>query len=218
MSTPIFFSDEEAKNALLETGARLYARSLVAGNDGNLSVRVAPDALWCTPTGVSKGSMRADMLVKLSLDGHLLEGSAKPSSELKLHLRLYQELPEIGAVLHAHPPASTAFAAAGLALDRPVLQEAVLQLGAVPLVPYALPGSEALAAGIVPFCQEARALLLEYHGAVTWGNSLAQALMRMETLEQYATISLHLKTLGSERLMPAPLVKELGNLRETLGL
>lgn len=218
MSEPIYLSDQEAKTALLEIGARLYARGLVAGNDGNLSIRVGPDAIWCTPTGVSKGAMTGDMLVKLSLDGRLLAGNAKPSSEGKLHLRLYQELPKIRAVLHAHPPAATAFAAAGLPLDRPVLQEAVLQLGAVPLVPYALPGSDALAKGIVPFCQEARALLLEYHGAVTWGKSLEQALLRMETLEQYASISIHLKTLGSERLMPPPLVKELCTLRESLGL
>jgi len=218
MSELIFFSDIEAKTTLLEIGMRLYTRGLVAGNDGNLSVRVSPDAIWCTPTGVSKGAMTSAMLVKLSLDGRVLEGGAKPSSEAKLHLRLYQELPEIRAVLHAHPPAATAFAAAGLPLDRPVLQEAVLQLGAVPLVPYALPGSEALAAGIVPFCQEARALLLEYHGAVTWGKSLEQALLRMETLEQYAAISLHLKTLGSERLMPPALVRDLCALRETLGL
>lgn len=211
-------TDHEAKLAILSSGLRLYSRGLVAGNDGNLSVRVGSDALWTTPTAVSKGTMTEAMLVKVTLDGTILEGSYRPSSELKLHLRLYQERPDLGAVLHAHPPAATSFAAAGLPLNRPVLQEAVLQLGEVPLVPYALPGSEALAEGVVPYVQGTRALLLEFHGAVTWGNSLEQALFRMETLEQYATVTLHLRTLGVTRELPSSLVQELIALRERLGL
>lgn len=210
-------SDLEAKQAILSCGLRLYARGLVAGNDGNISVRVGSDALWTTPTAVSKGAMTEKMLVKVTMDGRVLEGTHRPSSELKLHLRLYQERPDLGAVLHAHPPAATAFASAGLPLDRPVLQEAVLQLGEVPLVPYALPGSEALAKGIVPYCQGTRALLLEFHGAVTWGKNLEQALFRMETLEQVATVTLHLNTLGVDRELPPNLVQELVALRETLG-
>lgn len=211
-------SDRDAKQAILSCGLRLYSRGLVAGNDGNISVRVGSDALWTTPTAVSKGAMTDEMLVKVTMDGTILEGTHRPSSELKLHLRLYQERSDINAVLHAHPPAATAFASAGLPLNRPVLQEAVLQLGEVPLVPYALPGSEALAEGIVPYCQGTRALLLEFHGAVTWGKTLEQALFRMETLEQFATVTLHLKTLGVTRELPPSLVQELIALREKLGL
>lgn len=211
-------TDLEAKKAILSCGARLYSRGLVAGNDGNLSVRVSPDHLWTTPTGVSKGQMTEEMLVKVDLEGVPIEGKHRPSSELKLHLRLYQARPDIAAVLHAHPPAATSFAAAGLPLTQPVLQEAVLQLGEVPLVPYALPGSEALAEGVVPYCGDARALLLEFHGAVTWGSSLEQALFRMETLEQLATVTLHLRTLGITRELPPALVNELIALREKLGL
>lgn len=211
-------TDEEAKQSILSCGERLYSRGLVAGNDGNLSVRVSPDHLWTTPTGVSKGTMTNEMLVKVTLDGKQIEGTLRPSSELRLHLRLYQARPDLRAVLHAHPPAATTFAAAGLPLTRPVLQEAVLQLGEVPLVPYALPGSEALAEGVVPYCGHARALLLEFHGAVTWGSSLEQALFRMETLEQYATVTLHLRTLGITRELPPILVNELIALREKLGL
>lgn len=211
-------SDAEARAALLACGSRLYARGLVAANDGNMSVKVAADVLWATPSGISKGFMQETQLVKLRLDGSLLEGSAKPSSELRLHLRLYQALPEITAVVHAHPPCASAFACAGVALDRPVLQEAVLQLGAVPLVPYALPGSVALAEGVLPYCQTARALLLEFHGAVTWGKSLEAALHRMEALEQLAVVSLHLRSLGSTRELPPTFVDELVGLREGLGL
>ena len=155
---PLYPSDAQAKAEILDAGRKIYQRGLVAANDGNLSVRVGDNALWVTPTGVSKGAMTEDMLVKLSLDGTVLEGTRKPSSETKMHLRIYQENPAVRAVVHAHPPAATAFAAAGLPLDRPVLQEAVVQLGTVPVAPFALPGSQAVADSVAPYCQAYRAL------------------------------------------------------------
>lgn len=211
-------TDAQAKAAILDAGRKIYQRGLVAANDGNLSVRVGENALWVTPTGVSKGSMTEEMLVKLDLDGNLLEGVRKPSSETKMHLRIYQEDPLVRAVVHAHPPAATAFAAAGLPLDRPVLQEAVVQLGAVPVAPFALPGSQGVADSVAPYCRQYRALLLEYHGAVTWGDSMEQAHYRLECLEQLATVTLHLRTLGCDRQMPDALVRELEGLRPSWGI
>ena len=211
-------TDEAAKEALLSCGARLYQRGYVAANDGNLSMKVADDQLWATPTGVSKGLMTADMLVKLDLTGRVLAGDRKPSSEIGMHLRIYQENPTLGGVVHAHPPVSTAFAAAGLPLDRPVLQEAVVQLGTVPLAPFALPGTPAVGDSVAPFCQEYRGVLLEYHGAVTWGDTLERALHRMECLEQYATVLLHLRTLGCDRVMPPELERQLLDLRPRWGI
>ncbi len=211
-------TDAQAKAAILDAGRKIYQRGLVAANDGNLSVRVGENALWVTPTGVSKGSMTEEMLVKLDLDGNLLEGVRKPSSETKMHLRIYQEDPLVRAVVHAHPPAATAFAAAGLPLDRPVLQEAVVQLGTVPVAPFALPGSQGVADSVAPYCRQYRALLLEYHGAVTWGDSMEQAHYRLECLEQLATVTLHLRTLGCDRQMPDALVRELEGLRPSWGI
>ena len=211
-------TDAQAKAAILDAGRKIYQRGLVAANDGNLSVRVGENALWVTPTGVSKGSMTEEMLVKLDLDGNLLEGVRKPSSETKMHLRIYQEDPLVRAVVHAHPPAATAFAAAGLPLDRPVLQEAVVQLGTVPVAPFALPGSQGVADSVAPYCRRYRALLLEYHGAVTWGDSMEQAHYRLECLEQLATVTLHLRTLGCDRQMPDALVRELEGLRPSWGI
>ena len=109
MSAP-YPTDAQAKAEILAAGLKIYQRGLVAANDGNLSVRVGDNALWVTPTGVSKGSMTEDMLVKLDLDGNRLEGTRKPSSETKMHLRIYKENPDVRAVVHAHPPAATAFA------------------------------------------------------------------------------------------------------------
>ena len=211
-------TDAQAKAAILEAGRKIYQRGLVAANDGNLSVRVGENALWVTPTGVSKGAMTEEMLVKLDLDGNVLEGTRKPSSETKMHLRIYREDPLIRAVVHAHPPIATAFAAAGIPLDRPVLQEAVVQLGTVPVAPFALPGSQGVADSVAPYCRQYRALLLEYHGAVTWGDSMEQAHYRLECLEQLATVTLHLRILGCGRQMPDALVRELEGLRPAWGI
>ena len=135
-----------------------------------------------------------------------------------MHLRIYQENPDVRAVVHAHPPAATAFAAAGIPLDRPVLQEAVVQLGTVPVAPFALPGSQGVADSVAPYCRDYRALLLEYHGAVTWGETMERAYFRLECLEQMANVTLHLKTLGCDRVMPEGLVKELEGLRPAWGI
>ena len=213
-----YLSDAQAKQELLTCGVRLYQRGFVAANDGNLSILVGENALWVTPTGVSKGFMTEDMLVKLDLDGNVLEGVRKPSSEVKMHLRIYRENPFVRAVVHAHPPLATAFAAAGIPLDKPVLQEAVVQLGTVPVAPFALPGSPEVAESVAPYCKDYRALLLEYHGAVTWGESMQQAHFRLECLEQVAAVTLHLKTLGCNRVMPPELVARLEGLRPAWGI
>ena len=211
-------SEAQARAEILAVGQKIYRRGLVAANDGNLSVRVGENAIWVTPTGVSKGDMTEDMLVKLDLDGNILLGDHKPSSEVKMHLRIYKEDPEVRAVVHAHPPAATAFACAGIPLDRPLLQEAVVQLGTVPVAPYAVPGSQGVADSVAPFCRNYRALLLEYHGAVTWGETMQQAHYRLECLEQTALVTLHLRTLGCDRVMPPRLVKDLEGLRPAWGI
>lgn len=217
MSVP-YPTDAQAKAEILEAGRRIYQRGLVAANDGNLSVRVGENALWVTPTGVSKGSMTEEMLVKLDLEGNVLMGTRKPSSEVKMHLRIYREDPEVRAVVHAHPPAATAFACAGIPLDNLLLQEAVVQLGPVPVAPFALPGSQGVADSVAPYCRTCRGLLLEFHGAVTWGDSMQQAHYRLECLEQTALVTLHLRTLGCQRKMPPELIRDLEALRPAWGI
>ena len=217
MATP-YPSEAQARAEILAVGKKIYQRGLVAANDGNLSVRVGDNAIWVTPTGVSKGDMTEDMLVKLDLEGNVLMGDRKPSSEVRMHLRIYQEDPEVRAVVHAHPPAATAFACAGIPLDKPLLQEGVVQLGTVPVAPYALPGSQGVADSVAPFCKDYRAVLLEYHGAVTWGDTMQQAHYRLECLEQTALVTLHFRTLGCTRTMPPELVKDLEALRPAWGI
>ena len=120
-NTQQYPTDAQARKLILEVGRRMYEKNFVAANDGNISCRVSEDTIWTTPTGVSKGFMTEEMLVKMRLDGTVLEqGESGPSSEVKMHIRIYQENPLAQAVCHAHPPVSTSFAIAGMALDRAI--------------------------------------------------------------------------------------------------
>src|SRR5664280_1315259 len=115
---PNFPTAYEASDLIVEIGKRMYNKNLVASNDGNISCKISPDIIITTPTGVSKGFMEPDMMVKMSLDGRILPGGEyKPSSEVKMHLRVYKENPEVMAVAHAHPPVATSFSIAGIGLD-----------------------------------------------------------------------------------------------------
>jgi L-fuculose-phosphate aldolase len=211
-------TNAEVKRDILEAGRRLYQRGFVAANDGNLSARVSDRHIWATPTGVSKGFMTEEMLVKLDLEGNVIEGTHRPSSEIKMHLRIYREAPDILAVAHAHPPVAASFAAAGIPLDKALLQEAVVLLGVIPVAPYALPGSDALAESVVPYLKEYNGLLLEHHGAVTWGCDVLQALYRLESIEYNATVMMYTKMMGIERPMTNGQIDDLIKLRPAWGV
>lgn len=182
---------EEARAAIIDTGRRMYERGFVASNDGNISVRIADNLILITPTGVSKGEMSSDMLIIIDLDGNIVEGSRGKSSESAMHLRLYRENSDIGAVAHAHPAAATAFAVAHIPLDKPVYPEALVILGEVPVAPYATPGTLEVPESIAPFANTHRAVLLANHGALTWGKDLHEAWFRLESLENYAKIYMY---------------------------
>ena len=212
-------TDREAVEEILEIGRRMYAKNYVAANDGNITCMVSPSTLWTTPAGVSKGYMTEEMLVKADLDGHILQGTWKPSSELKMHLRVYRENPELTACVHAHPPAATAFAVAGIALDRPILPEAIVQLGVVPVAPYAAPGTQEVPDSIAPYCRTHNGVLLANHGALTWGTSLMQAYMRMESLEYYALLTMYTGSiLGQASELSREQVDRLVETRSRLGI
>ena len=186
-----YCSNLEIRELICEVGRRMYHKNFVAANDGNISVKTGPDAIWTTPTGVSKGYMTPDMMVKMNLSGKIMSGTLEPSSEIKMHVRVYRENPEVRAVVHAHPPVATSHAIAGIALDKPILTEAILTLGVVPIAPYATPGSPDVPDSIAPFCKDYNAVLLANHGALTWGTDLMQAYFRMESLEHYAHILMY---------------------------
>lgn len=195
-----YMTAEEAAGAIINIGRKLYEKGMVASNDGNISVRIGDDAVMITPTGVSKGALTREMLLTVTLDGELIAGSAKKSTETAMHLRLYKENPEIRVAVHAHPAFATSFAIAGIALDAPIYPEAYAIVGEVPLAPYATPGTQEVPDSIAPFACTHNAVLLSNHGALTWGKTPEQAYFRMESLEGYARVTMYSKyILGSAR-------------------
>ncbi|HJR42237.1 MAG TPA: class II aldolase/adducin family protein [Gemmatimonadaceae bacterium] len=175
---------------------RLYERGLIAGQDGNVSVRLGPGRILVTPAGMSKVDVRPEDLVEITPEGRHLRGSRRSSSEIAVHLRIYSRRPDVMAVVHAHPPTATGFAVAGESFDLCVLPEVIYAVGWVPLVPYATPGTEELAEKFEPYLESHDAFLMANHGAVTVGPSLLLAHQRMESLEHSAKIVLTARLLG----------------------
>ena len=210
-----YLSEKQARKAIIDIGQRMYIRGFVAANDGNISVRTGENEVWATPTGVSKGYMKKKMLVKVNLDGNLLEGTYRPSSELKMHLRAYRENSAIRSVCHAHPPVCTCYAIAGIPLDVPILAEAIISLGDVPVAPYAELGSKEVPEAIAPFCHTHNGILLANHGVVTWAADPYAAYYRLESMEHYARILLITdKILGKQNLLTKEQIDTLLAMRE----
>ena len=213
-----YTSHQEAKADILEAGRRLYQRAFVAANDGNISARMEDGTIWATPTGVSKGFMTEDMLVRLTPEGEILEGSRKVSSEIAMHLAIYRKNPDLGGVVHAHSPAATAFATQGRDFDMAVSLETAVQLGVIPCAPYAVTGSKKLAENAASYCEEFNGCFLEHHGAVTWGADVTQALFRTECLEHTIIMYEHMRALGQVRLLTEAQLTELEAVRKRFGI
>ena len=212
-------NEAQARQAIVDAGTVLYKQGYVVSNDGNISVRISPDTIVVTPTGVSKGDMNPDMMVVMDLDGNVIsKGLRGPSSEVKMHLRVYRENPDVTAVVHAHPIYATSFAIAGVPLDKPILSEAMLQVGVVPVAHYAKPGTTDVPDSIAPFVKDYAAVMISNHGVLTWGVDLEQALARMEVVENYAKITLVVNQIGSERGLSQDQVDGLAGIRQNMGL
>ncbi|HBK85453.1 MAG TPA: class II aldolase family protein [Firmicutes bacterium] len=197
-------NEQELRQAICWAGGRLYEQGFAAANDGNISVRLDNGNMLTTPTGVSKGELTPEMLVVVDASGKLLAGERKPSTELKLHLRVYARRPDVQAVVHAHPPYATSFAVVGRPLKEPLIAEAIVHVGPVALAPYATPGTEEVPDSIEPFVLTHNAILLANHGALTYGPDLTSAQFRMESLEFYAKITALSQQIGTPRpLAPA---------------
>jgi len=194
-------SEAVHRRELCTAGRWLSDRGFVPATDGNLSVRLPGGRVLSTPTGVCKGRLEPENLVITDLEGRLLEGNSRPSSELGMHLLIYQKRPEANAVCHAHPAVATGFAAAGVSLERPLLAEMIATLGCVPVAPYATPGTPELADALEPFVASFEAILMANHGVVTFGTDLLTAFHRMEVVEHCAKVTLVTELLGKQNLL-----------------
>jgi len=191
----------------------LHQKNYLAGTDGNVSVRLG-DQVLITPSGVNKGMMEEDQVITVDLEGRLLAGTGRPTSELRMHLLVYELRPEAGAVVHAHPPYATACTLAGISLLEPILPEVVITLKGIPTAAYATPGTEEVPKAIRDFIQEFDAILLSRHGAITVGQDVMDAYNKMEKLEHTARVVLAARLQGPVSPLSASEVEKLRRLRE----
>jgi len=209
-------SDLEFRREIVRIGRMLHEKGFIAAMDGNISVRLNDYTVLSTPTCMSKGMLNEEDLVTVDMRGKKLSGFREVSSEIAMHLMIYRVRPDIGAVVHAHPPTATGFAAAGRALDEALVSEIVISLGSVPLAEYGTPGTEELCDNIEPYVEENDAVLMANHGVVTYGDDLLRAYMNMETVEHFAKISLVAHQLGTKRTLSEERVRSLIDIRNRL--
>jgi L-fuculose-phosphate aldolase len=192
---------------------QLAAGGLIAGQDGNIAVRLGADRVLVTPSGLVKSLLVGADMVEVDGSGRRRRGRCNPTSELDLHLRILAHRPDVQAVVHAHPPAATGFAVAGEEIPANLLPELIFLVGHVPIVPYGTPGTPELGDRVVPYLEGHDALLLANHGAVTLGRTLDQAWIRMESLEHAARIIVAARAVGRPRPLEPASVERLEALR-----
>lgn len=210
----------EIREQICDVCHKMWQLGWVAANDGNVSVKLEDGTFLATPTGISKSFITPEKILHIDSNGEVIEGQAgaKPSSEIKMHLRCYEERDDVGAVVHAHPPTATGYAVAHLDLDRYTMIETIIAIGSIPVTPYGTPSTYEVADAIAPYLQEHDVLLLANHGALTVGADLITAYYRMETLELYAKISLTAHLLGGEKEVSKENIDRLIGMRKSYGV
>ncbi len=202
-------SEHEHRHEIVRIGKLLHDNGFIAATDGNISVRLDDRTILATPTCMCKGMMSTEDLVRVEVDGRKVGGFREVSSEIAMHLTIYQMRPDVQAIVHAHPPTATGFAASGMALDKALVSEIVLSLGKVPLASYATPGTPELSRSLEPHIPSHNAILMANHGVVTYGEDLLTAYMNMETVEHFAKITLVAHQLGREQVLSEENVEKL---------
>lgn len=207
-------NEYKLKQLIVKVARRLDQKGILTSTDGNLSALLDDGGTLITPSGSCKGDLEPEQIVRLFRDGSPRHG--RPSSEIALHRMIYQRRPDVRAIVHAHPPYATAYAVAGIPLDQPILSEAILTLGRVPVATYAMPTAEELARSVEPLVAGHDAVLLRFHGAVCFAKDIEQAGYIMETLEHVARIDFIRRAMGSNELIPASEVARLEQLRAAM--
>ena len=202
------------KQTIVRVARRLDQKGILTSTDGNLSALLDDGGTLITPSGSCKGELEPEQIVRLFRDGSPRSG--RPSSEIALHRMIYERRPDVRAIVHAHPPYATAYAVAGIPLDQPILSEAILALGKVPVASYAMPTAEELARSVEPLVEAHDAVLMRFHGVVCFAKDIVQAGYLMETLVHVARIDFIRRAMGSNELIPAEEVARLEQLRAAM--
>lgn len=206
---------DELKEALIKYGQLSEMKNFTPGVSGNMSVRFG-DNILITTSGSANGYLSKDDFVVIDFEGNVVEGSKKPSSEKLLHCEFYKRRKDIKSILHMHSPYLTSFAAAGLALDEPVMPENIFYFGQIPLAKYALPSTRELVDNVAIYFDEYDAVLMENHGFIVGGSDLQDAFLKLCLAESYAQVIVNTKILGGAKLLSEAQAKEILELRKKL--
>lgn len=205
---------EIVRKKIVEISKLMYDKGLVNPYEGNVSV-LEGEQVYITPSGVCKGYLSEDMIVVTDLNGNILEGMYKPSSEIKLHLAVYRLRSDIKSVVHAHPPYSTAYAIANKPIESKAYTEMIAFFGKIPLAKYGRPSTDEISAGVEELIDRHDIILLANHGIVTIGTDIHNAFFKLEAAESMAKTLLLTKLLGGEKELPEAELESLVRLGKT---
>lgn len=201
---------------LIKFGKLLYDKGLIEGNEGNISCRLTSDQFVITPSGYRKADISEDQLSVIDLEGHIISGGVSPSSETHMHKYIYKKRPGINAIVHTHPPFCTAFAVAGISIDKKILPEAEIWLGKIPLIDYSAAGTDEMGLKMEPYIYEANVFLHRNHGLTTLGTNLDEAVLRTEIAEKLARTIYYATQMGALNELPTDELNRLEGLRRKL--
>jgi len=207
----------QLKEEICDIGRRIYNKGFAAGNDGNISYRLGPNKVLCTPTMISKGFMTPADLCIVDMEGNQISGKRRRSSEILLHLTVMKERPDVRSVVHCHPPHATAFAVAREPIPQCVLPEVEIFLGDTPITVYETPGNQKFADTVKPFVKDCSVMLLANHGTVSFGETVEKAYWWTEIIDAYCRILMLAKQLGNVEYLSAQKSFELLDLKQKWG-
>jgi len=206
------------KQEICQIGDRLYKKGFAAAHDGNISYRISPNEVICTPTLITKGFMKPDDLCIVDMEGNQISGRREKTSEVNLHLAIMKERPDVKAVVHCHPPHATAFGIAREPIPQCVLAEVEVLIGNVPIAKYAVPGSQEVAEAVLPFVHQANVIILANHGTVSYDRTVERAFWWTEILDAYCRILMLARGLGRISYFTEPEVQALLEMKKKWGL
>lgn len=211
-------SEREVRRHIVEVCRRIYARGWITATDGNVSALVGSERIVCTPTAINKGSMSEDDLIVIDRRGKKLSGTRPPSSEILMHLAAYDERPDVGGVVHAHPTNCIAFSLAGISLAQCLLPEIVFTFGSIPTTAYTTPTTEEVPNEVRKWLRDFDAMILDRHGSLTVGTDVFAAYDKLERMEHVAEITFRARMLGPIRPLAREQVERLREVGRGLGL
>ena len=206
---------KELKQEIIKYGQMAEAKNLTPGVSGNISARYGENIL-ITSSGSANGYLKEDDFAVIDLNGNIVEGTKKPSSEKLLHCEFYKMRPDVNYIIHMHSPYLSSFASAGIPLDEPIMAENVFYFGQIPLAEYGLPSSTDLVNKTAKYFNEYNAVLMANHGFIVGDKTIHDAFLKLTLAESYAQVVLNTKILGGAKVLNKEQTEEILKLRQKL--